>query len=356
MPSSAASASAATSVSPAAVLEADPAAAETTLAETPPAPARSADDRELDRPRLGTCLWFALLHVACFAAIWTGVSWTAAIACAVLYAARMFALTAGYHRHFAHRSYETSRVFRFLLGMLGTTAIQKGPLWWAATHRAHHRWSDHPGDPHSPVERGFWWAHVGWILGDRHAGADLADVRDIAKYPELRWLDRWHLAPPIAVIVLLYVLGEGLGAAWHTSGLQLVVWGMVISTVLLYHGVWTVNSLVHIWGTRRYATTDNSRNNGLVALWTFGEGWHNNHHRFPASEQQGFRWWQIDISHLGLRTLSLVGLVWGIKKPPRAILEEAREGRSLRRASARSVVEVAAAAARTTAASDPATP
>jgi stearoyl-CoA desaturase (delta-9 desaturase) len=325
-----------------------------------PTDARAAlrlDDRELDRPRFGTCAWFVGLHLACLAAIFTGVSWTAGVVCAVLYAARMFALTAGYHRHFAHRTYETSRTFRFLLGMLGTTAIQKGPLWWAATHRAHHRWSDQPGDPHSPVQGGFWWSHVGWILGDRHAGTDLSDVRDLAKYPELRWLDRWHLLPPVAVGVLLYVLGEWMGAAFHTSGAQLVVWGMVISTVVLYHGVWTVNSLVHVWGTQRYTTSDNSRNNALVALWTFGEGWHNNHHRFPASERQGFRWWQLDISHLGLRVLSWVRLVWGIKSPPRAILEEGREGRAHRRAAgARSVVAAAAAAARARAASDPATP
>jgi stearoyl-CoA desaturase (delta-9 desaturase) len=340
-------------------------ASSTSSPATEPVPLRRAGpptdlDRELDRPRFATSAWFLGLHLACFAAVFTGVSATAAIACAALYAARMFALTAGYHRLFAHRTYETSRVFRFLLGLLGTTAVQKGPLWWAATHRAHHRYSDQPGDPHSPVQRGFWWAHVGWILGDRHAGADLDDVRDLSKYPELRWLDRWHFVAPIAVGALLFGLGEWLAAAHPglgTSGPQLLVWGMVISTVLLYHGVWCVNSLVHLWGARRYATTDDSRNNGLVALWTFGEGWHNNHHRFPASERQGFRWWQVDISHLGLRVLSWVGLVWNLRRPPREILEEGREGRArVRGRTAREVVEAAAAAARASAASDPATP
>jgi stearoyl-CoA desaturase (delta-9 desaturase) len=281
----------------------------------------------------------------------------------------MFALTAGYHRHFAHRTYETTRAFRFVLGLLGTLAVQKGPLWWAATHRNHHRYSDMPEDPHSPLQRGFWYAHVGWILGLRHDGYDVEEVKDIAKWPEIRWLDRFYLVPPALLTLALFGVGEWLRVAapsLGTSGLQLVVWGMAISTVVLYHGVFCVNSLVHMWGSRRYATTDDSRNNGLVAIWTFGEGWHNNHHRYPASERQGFRWWQLDISHLGLRALSFVGLVWDLRKPPRAILEEGREGRRGKRplagavaaatAAATVAANAAAGAAGRTPASDPATP
>lgn len=269
--------------------------------------------------------WFAGMHLACFLAIWTGVSATAVIVAVALYYLRMFALSAGFHRLLAHRSYEATAAFRAAIAFLGTTAMQKGPLWWASVHRHHHRTSDTPEDAHSPVAHGFWWSHMGWILSPAHTDTDLSRVPDLVKHRSLRWLDSHPWAPPLLLAGLVYGLGAWLGAAFphlNTSGPQLLVWGVVISTVALYHGTWTVNSVVHLWGTRPYRTNDFSRNNGLVALWTCGEGWHNNHHRFPASERQGFRWWQFDLSHMALKVCSWFGLVRKLRAPTAAILEE----------------------------------
>ncbi len=292
------------------------------------------DDRSRSapfRPRLLPLLYFAGLHLVCLAALWTGVSWIAVATCVGFYALRMFALTAGYHRFFAHRSFSTSRAFRLVLGALGTLAGQKGPIWWAATHRNHHRFSDRPEDVHSPRTRGFFWAHCGWILASRHTETDAARVRDLSRFPELRWLDRLHFVLPLVAAGLLFLLGWRLGVshpALRTTGLQMLVWGFAISTVLLYHGTWSVNSVVHLWGRRRFDTDDGSRNNLWVALATCGEGWHNNHHRFPASERQGFYWWEIDVTHVVLSALSRLRIVWDLKRPPAQLLEEGRRRRS----------------------------
>jgi len=290
----------------------------------PPPPLAAAQS---DRPRLAPILYFGGIHVACLGVIWVGVSFTAVMVCLALYALRMFAITAGYHRYFSHRTYSTSRAFRFVLGVLGTLAIQKGPLWWASVHRHHHRESDRPADAHSPIQRGFWHAHVGWILMGAHSDTDVTRIPDLASASELRLLDRFHWVAPVLLYVGLFFFGQHLAAAHPslgTSGMQLIVWGFAISTVLVYHGAWSVNSILHLWGRRPYKTSDFSRNNPLVAIYTFGEGWHNNHHRFPASERQGFRWWQVDFSHYILRALSFVRLVWDLKRPPQTILDEGR--------------------------------
>jgi stearoyl-CoA desaturase (delta-9 desaturase) len=234
-------------------------------------------------------------------ALWLGIA---------LYWIRMFGMTGGYHRYFAHRSYRTSRVFQFLLGWLGCMGVEKGPLWWAATHRAHHRHSDQPADPHSPKQRGLWHAHVGWVSDHLNVDTDLSAVRDLARYPELRWLDKYHYVPP----------GIGLLCCGLIAGWSGVVVGAIWSTVALWHGTFSINSLAHAWGTRRYATTDDSRNNLWLALMTMGEGWHNNHHHFAASARQGFFWWEIDASYYVLRALAAVGLVWDLKEPPRHII------------------------------------
>ena len=304
--------------------------ATSTLPAAPPA-AKGTFDREgprpVGRPRFFSTAWFAFIHLTALGVIWVGASWTAVLVCVGLYFVRMFAIVAGYHRHFSHRSYETSRVFRFLIGLVGTTAIQKGPLWWASVHRHHHRFSDLPEDAHSPLQRGFWFAHIGWILVPDFDKVDWDRIRDLSKYPEIRLLDRIHWLAPILLTFGTFFFGEWLASAHPslgTSGLQLLVWGMGISTTLVYHGSWSVNSLLHLWGGRRFKTSDTSRNNALVALYTLGEGWHNNHHRYMNSERQGFYWWQIDIAHMMLRTLSFVGLVWDLKVPPRAILDEGR--------------------------------
>src|SRR5262245_44819039 len=212
----------------------------------------------------GAAFWF--VHVAWLATCYTGVTWSAVAVCAALFWLRMFGVTAGYHRYFSHRSYKTSRPFQFVLALLGTLAVQKGVLWWAGNHRVHHKYSDQEEDVHSPVQRGFWWSHVGWILAPDFEATLFDRIPDMAKYPELRWLDKHYLVPPVAVAVLLYLVG---GATW-------LVWGFFVSTTLLWHATFTINSLAHVWGTRRYETTDASRNNVWLALLTMGEGWHNN--------------------------------------------------------------------------------
>jgi stearoyl-CoA desaturase (delta-9 desaturase) len=249
---------------------------------------------------------FVALHLLCLAAFFVPVTWTALGLCAGFYFLRMFFITAGYHRYFAHRSYKTSRWFQFILAWFGCTCMQKGPLWWAAKHRDHHKYSDTDDDPHSPVRHGLFWSHIGWVLFESHIAPKRDAVKDFAKYPELRWLERLHWLPGFLMLGLCYLI-----AGW--SG---VVWGFVISTVLLYHGVFLVNSLCHILGRRRFQTADASRNNALVALLTFGEGWHNNHHHYQSSANQGFRWWEIDISYYLLCLLRICQLVWDLRKPP----------------------------------------
>ncbi len=251
-------------------------------------------------------VWAPVLHAMCFLAILTGVSTRALILCAALYWLRMFGMTGAYHRYFSHRSYKTSRWFQFVLGFLGCMGVERGPLWWAATHRKHHRYSDQPEDVHSPVQRGFWHAHLGWVAATEHMETDLSTVKDLARYPELRWLDRYHWISPLVGVIACYLI-----AGW--SG---VVVGGLWSTVLLWHGTFAVNSFSHLFGSRRFETTDDSRNHFLVAIFTMGEGWHNNHHHYQSSTRQGFRWWEIDLSYYVLRGLAAVGLVWDLREPP----------------------------------------
>jgi stearoyl-CoA desaturase (delta-9 desaturase) len=256
---------------------------------------------------------FVALHLACVAVLFTGVTPLAFAVFAVNYFFRMFGITAVYHRYFAHRSYQTSRIFQFLLAWLACSAVQKGPLWWAAHHRRHHRYSDTPDDPHSPIMTSFWWSHVGWILSEDHEETPWNDIQDWARFPELRWLNRWHWVPGIVLAMACFLLGycvDGWAGAWC-----IFVWGFLISTVVLYHATFSINSLSHVFGRRRYATDDDSRNNWLLAIITLGEGWHNNHHHYQSSANQGFYWWEIDISFAMLRMLSWFGLVWDLRRP-----------------------------------------
>ncbi len=257
----------------------------------------------------GAAFWF--VHLACLAAFFTGVTWSALAVCLALFWLRMFGVTAGYHRYFSHRSYKTSRPFQFVLALFGTLAVQKGVLWWAANHRVHHKYSDQEEDIHSPVQRGFWWSHVGWILAPDYEATDLERIPDMARYPELRWLNQHYLVPPVGLAVLLYLVG---GMTW-------LVWGFFVSTTVLWHSTFTINSLAHVWGSRRYDTADASRNNLWLALLTMGEGWHNNHHRYMTSARQGFFWWEIDLSYYVLVALSWCGLVWDLHQPPRKLRE-----------------------------------
>ncbi len=259
-----------------------------------------------------TCLPFYGVHVAAVVGVaLVGFSWRGVGLAAALYAVRMFGVTGGYHRYFAHRTYRTSRAFQFVLAVLAQSSIQKGVLWWAAHHRDHHKHSDTPSDPHSYRDYGFWYSHVGWILSTETEATDYARISDMARYPELRWLNNYHLVPALTLAVALRVFG----------GWEALVWGFFVSTSLLWHGVFTINSLSHIWGGRRYATTDDSKNNFVLALVTLGEGWHNNHHYYPRSVRQGFHWWQVDITYYVLRGLALVGLVWDLHVPTQETID-----------------------------------
>jgi stearoyl-CoA desaturase (delta-9 desaturase) len=269
---------------------------------------------------------FWSVHLACLMVLWVGTSWVAVAVCLFLYVIRMFAITGAYHRYFSHRSYDTSRAFQFLLALLGTTAAQKGPIWWASHHRHHHRHSDTEEDIHSPVVQGIYFAHIGWVLSSQFIEPRLELVKDLLKFPELRWLEKYNVVPVILLAVGTFFLGvflEHSFPALGTNGLQMLTWGFFISTVLLYHGTFCINSFTHLIGKRRFPSTDHSRNHLLLALITLGEGWHNNHHYYPGSERQGFYWWEIDISHYILTILSWFGLVWNLRVPPPRVYEMA---------------------------------
>jgi stearoyl-CoA desaturase (delta-9 desaturase) len=267
---------------------------------------------------------FVLVHLACFGALWSGISWSAIVLCVTLYWLRIFAIGAGYHRYFSHRAYATSRTFQFVLAFLAQSSAQKSVLWWAAKHRHHHLHSDTGHDVHSPGQHGFLYSHVGWIFARRHDVTDLVKVADLARYPELMWLHRFELVPPVLVAVFCTAV-----AGW--SGL---VVGFFWSTVLVYHATFCINSLAHVHGRKRYLTGDESRNNWLLAFFTMGEGWHNNHHAYQSSVRQGFRWWEFDPTYYTLKALSFAGIVWDLKMPPQRVLrnEHVPGSRVIRRA------------------------
>jgi stearoyl-CoA desaturase (delta-9 desaturase) len=278
------------------------------------------DPRSIEWARVAP---FLAVHAACALVLVVGWSPIALAVAALSYAVRMFAVTAFYHRFFSHRAFRTSRAVQLVFALLGAAAVQRGPHWWASHHRAHHRYADGEGDVHSPRREGFWWSHVGWLLarGNFRTRHDL--VRDLARYPELRFLDRFDALVPLCLIASLWgagALAEAFAPVLGTSGPQLVVWGFCVSTVVLWHCSFSINSLAHRWGTRRYETRDSSRNNALLSLFTFGEGWHNNHHWYPAAARQGFRPWELDLSWYGLRALAALGLVWDLRPVPTRVL------------------------------------
>jgi stearoyl-CoA desaturase (delta-9 desaturase) len=253
---------------------------------------------------------FALVHLAALGSFWTGFPAHAVWMAVALYLIRMWAVTAAYHRYFSHRSYKTSRVGQFVLAFLAETSAQRGALWWAAIHRHHHLHSDTPEDVHSPRHHGFFYAHVGWIFNQNNWKPDYGTIRDLARYPELRWLDRFYLVPAVALGVACFLFG-----GW--PGLFV---GFFLSTVVLFHGTFAINSMAHEVGDQRYLTGDDSRNHWFLALVTLGEGWHNNHHHYQSSTRQGFKWWEIDITYYVIKMMSWVGLVWDLREPPEAII------------------------------------
>ena len=265
------------------------------------------------RPRfeLNMLLPYVFLHLVCLGVFWTGVSWKLIGVCLVSFYVRKFGIGAGFHRYFAHRSFKTSRAGQLVLALLGTLTVQKGVLWWAETHRRHHRHADTPEDIHSPTFQGFIYSHSGWFLDERYQQTTYSKVADLAKYPELRLLNDWRCD---LAINLLYAF-----ALYMLFGWGGVVWGFAISTVMLWHGTHLVQSVAHSYGGyRRCPTPDKSRNHWLMGLFFLGE-YHNNHHYYPSSCRQGFAWWEIDIEFYILKMLSWVGLVWDLRLPPESV-------------------------------------
>jgi stearoyl-CoA desaturase (delta-9 desaturase) len=260
-----------------------------------------APDEKIDKL---TSVPFFLIHLLALCAFFFPVKLSYVLTCVALYYVRMWGITAGYHRYFSHRAYKTNRAFQFVLAVVGCTAAQKGPLWWAAHHRHHHRYSDLPEDIHSP-KRGFFWSHVGWILCPKYNETRFEAIKDFAKFPELRWLNQYYLVPPTILGVTVWLIG----------GWPLLFWGFFLSTVLLWHGTFTINSLSHVFGSRRYQTTDTSRNNWFLALLTCGEGWHNNHHYYQNTANQGWFWWEVDASYYVLKMLSWFRVVTDLRVP-----------------------------------------
>ncbi len=287
----------------------------------------------LDEPDAGAddiiypeALPFLLIHVSGIAAIWTGITGEAVIMAVALYLLRIFAIGAGYHRYFAHRAFATSRWFQFVLAFLAQSSAQKSVLWWVDKHRNHHLHSDTLSDRHSPRHKGFWIAHMGWIFTKRQRGFDEVKVADLVRYPELRWLHTYELFPALILGVACFLIGGWPG----------LIVGFIWSTIAIYHATFAINSVAHVFGRKRYVTGDDSRNNWLLAVFTLGEGWHNNHHAFQASVRQGFRWWEYDPTYYVLRALSWTGLVWDLKLPPRAVVrnEQKLGSRTIERAAA----------------------
>ncbi len=265
---------------------------------------------------------YLLVHLACLGVIWVGWSWTAAWVAIGLYFLRMFAITAFYHRYFSHRTFTANRFWQFGFAVLGNSAAQRGPLWWAAHHRHHHQTADTESDVHSPSRHGFWWSHLGWLTDPANFATRWEYVKDWVKYPELVWLDRFDKVVPIFLGVALFAVGEILARTYPhlaTSGAQLVIWGFFISTVVLFHGTCTINSLSHLFGWRRYDTRDTSRNNLLLAVITLGEGWHNNHHHYPIAARQGFFWWEYDITYYLLVVMSWLGIIRNLRPVPQNV-------------------------------------
>ncbi len=283
--------------------------------DTDPARRRGPDDAV----QWGRISPWLVMHAGCLLVLVVGWSPVAVAVASLLYLVRMFAITAFYHRYFAHRTYRMSRPVQFAAALLGAAAVQRGPLWWAAHHRKHHRGSDTSADPHSPHVHGFWWSHIGWFTTRSGWRTDLSQVQDLAKFPELVWLDRHDRIVPILLVLALAGLGavlEATSPALETSALQMVVWGFCISTTALFHVTALVNSAGHVLGRRVWPTRDHSRNSLVLAVLTLGEGWHNNHHWCPGNVRQGFRWWQIDVSFYVLWTMACLGLVAGIRPLP----------------------------------------
>ena len=273
------------------------------------------------------CAPYIAIHALASLAFFYPFVWSCLLLCLFSYSIRMFAITAFYHRYFSHRAFKTSRFVQFIGGFIACCSAQRGPLWWAAHHRRHHRHSDTDKDMHSPKTNSLFWSHTLWFMTDYAVPTFLKEIPDWLKFPELRFLNRYDWIPVVIWALSSFMIGEWV---WFNSltgmtGMMTFIWGFVIPTVLLYHGTFAVNSLTHLWGKKRFDTGDDSRNNSLVALFTFGEGWHNNHHFFPGSAKQGFFRGEFDLTYIGLRILSLFGLVSNLRPVPAWVKEKAMD-------------------------------
>ena len=237
---------------------------------------------------------------------------------AVAHFLRAIGLTLTYHRYFAHRAFKMGRVTQFVWSWIAASAMQKGPLWWAGHHVTHHKFADREGDPHSPLISGFYYAHLGWFLNDvRHdkLAATNPVIRDFGKYPEIRLLDEYYWLPPALMALGMYLYG----------GMQWLAWGFLLPTMTLAHATFAINTINHLYGSRRFDTVDESRNNPITAFFAAGEGWHNNHHRYQRSARNGFYWWEFDPTWYVIKAMSIVGLAWDVQPVPERIYREARE-------------------------------
>ena len=269
--------------------------------------------KEIDWARV---IPYIIIHLSIISIFFVDFSLTAFWVFIGMYAIRMFAITGFYHRYFSHKAFKTSRLTQFIFAIIGASAVQRGPIWWAAHHREHHMHSDTIHDKHSPKAHSFFWSHTGWFLTKANFITHTRLVKELSRFPELRLIDRFDIVIPILTCLGLFYIGEYLNTAYpalETNGLQLLSWGFVLSTILLYHSTFLVNSVAHLWGKKRYDTKDSSRNNFIVAILTFGEGWHNNHHHYPGSASQGFYWWEIDITYYLLKLLNTFGIIWGMR-------------------------------------------
>lgn len=270
---------------------------------------------------------FLIMHMMCLGVIWVGWSWFAIFTAFGLYFIRMFAITGFYHRYFSHNAFKTNRFWQFLFAVIGNSSVQRGPLWWAAHHRHHHRYADTEKDIHSPSQHGFIWSHMGWLTSPANFPTKMKFVKDWAKFPELGWINRFDTVIPVLLAAILFFGGNMLqiyAPQLKTNGPQLLIWGFFISSAVLFHATVTINSFDHMIGSRRYDTPDTSRNNAVLALITLGEGWHNNHHHYAISARQGFYWWEIDITYYLLKMLSWLGIVWGLRGLPEGLRNQNR--------------------------------
>ena len=268
---------------------------------------------------------FILIHLSCLFVFFVHFSWIAFNTAVCLYFFRLFSICAFYHRYFSHKTFKTNRCWQFIFAVCAGTSAQRGPLWWASHHRQHHMVADQPEDAHSPVQHGFWRSHVGWFLTKKHHYYNPERVKDLSCYPELVFLERYDVLMPTVLFVILAIVGwllEIYSPQLHVGVYEMLVWGFSISLVALFNTTVLINSLCHVYGTRRYKTSDHSKNNLLLALLTLGEGWHNNHHHYPTSARQGFMWWEIDVTYYLIKLMERIGIVWDVKPVPKAVLKK----------------------------------